>query len=278
MSESARNNPFFLFISVLLLILAACSEPEEGCLDIEATNFNAAADKSCCCEYPELQIELLPRFDTLVWKPDTAYEYTPGKWFRLKQIIYYLSDFQLVQNGQAIRVSDTLTMNTWGAANDTAQTIFTNDFLLIRRSAVSYTPGTFRPSGTFESIRFRIGIPDSAQQVIPGLAPAGHPLQLQSEGLWRGRDTGFVALQLVLTRDTASTTLPDTLVFSRPDFTNLALEKTGVFQHESGYNFKLVLTADYKALFEGVDLSGGDILTWKSQIIANLTKAFRVSQ
>jgi hypothetical protein len=265
-------------LALCLFSLSACFEPRENCLDIEATNFDAAADKNCCCTYPALKLTLLPRFDTLVWKPDTAYQYAPGQWFRLKQAVFYLSDFQLVQSGTAIRVSDTLSLQTWGSSNDTALIKFTNDFQLIRRTAVNYTVGTFRPSGMFESVRFQLGLPDSAQQVIPSLAPQGHPLRPQSEGLWLGRDTGFVALKLVLTRDTFSSTIPDTLLFHRPDFGAVFVQEDGLFIHESGFDFKLNLTTDYREMFRDVDLSSGDISAWKAQIVANLPKVFRVTQ
>ncbi|MBK9338248.1 MAG: hypothetical protein IPM98_17530 [Lewinellaceae bacterium] len=272
-----RPSPFaLLLLAFLPFAFTACFEPREGCLDIEATNFDAAADENCCCLYPALRLTLLPRYDTLVWKPDTTYEYAPGQWFRIKQAVFYLSDFQLVQNGTAIPVSDTLGLATFGTNNDTVRTVFTNDFQLIRRTAVNYTVGTFRPAGTFESIRFRVGLPDAARRVIPDLAPEGHPLRPQSEGLWLGADTGFVALRLIITRDTFDTTPPDTLVFSHPDFTSLVIQNDAVYQHESGYDFSLQLVADFRELFRDVDLTTGDISVWKARIVANLPQALRV--
>lgn len=273
-----RNAAVVLTAFLVLLAFSACYDPREGCLDIEATNFDAAADNNCCCTYPALRLTLLPRFDTLVWKPDTAYEYAPGRWFRLHQAVFYLSDFQLVQGGTHFSVSDTLGLSVFGAAGDTLREVFTNDFELIRRTTENYTVGTFRPAGAFESVRFRVGLPDAAQRVIPALTPEGHPLRPQNEGLWLGADTGFVALKLVFSRDTFSSTVPDTLVFSRPDFAGVVVQTNGVFQHESGFDFSLKLTADYRALFQGVDLTAVDIPAWKTRIVANLPAALRVSQ
>lgn len=270
--------PIACCLLLLPLLFVSCAEEVEGCLDIEATNFNAAADKNCCCTYPSLQLEILHRFDTLVWKPDTAYSYAPGKWFRMKSIVFYLSGFQFVQNGVDLPVSDTLAFKAWGSAGDTLTQTLSNDFLLVRRTATAYTAGTFRPSGNFDQVQFRLGLPAEAQQVIPGLAPSGHPLRLQNEQLWLGRDTGFVALKLVLTRDSLSSTPPDTLVFSRPDFDALPIQKDGLFQHRSGYNFNLRLTLDYREMFRDIDLSATDISALKSQIVANLPQVFHVSQ
>lgn len=266
-------------LAFCFLALQSCNEPRKACLDIEATNFDAAADEDCCCEYPQLRIDsLLPRFGALVWKPDTAYEYSSGKWFRLKSIVYYLSDIQLYQNGLPIAVSDTLPFKCWGPSGDTVEVTLANDFQVIRRSSTAYNLGTFRPGGDFGSVQFRVGVPAAAQAVIPGLAPANHPLRLQSENLWRGRDTGFVALQLVLTRDTLLTTQPDTLVFGRPDVDNILIKKDGTFRHESGYDFRLKVRADYRELFRDLDLSNPDISLWKSKIVANLPNVFYVYQ
>lgn len=266
-----------LLLFMICLSVFACYEPRDGCLEIEATNFDASADKNCCCTYPALKLTLLPRYDTLVWKPDTAYEYAPGQWFRLRQAVFYLSDFQLLKQGELFAVSDTVSLSLYGQAGDTTKQTFTNDFEIVRRTVVNYSLGSFRTSGTFDGLQFRIGLPDAAQQVIPTLAPEGHPLRIQTENMWLGQGAGYAALKLVLTRDTFSTTAPDTLYFSRPEFNGLLLQQTGTFTHQSGYDFDLKLTADFREMFRGVDLSAGDKTAWKAQIVANLPQAFRVT-
>lgn len=278
--DRRRRRPFFLLFGAAwfcLLAANSCTEPREGCLDIEATNFDASADKSCCCSYPALQLLVQPRFDSLVWKPDTAYEYVPGKWLRLREAVFYLSDFQLIQQGVPLVVSDTVGLAVWGNANDTIRQTFTDDVQMIRRSSVNYALGEFRTSGAFETIRFRLGVPEPLQAAIPGLAPENHPLRIQPERLWLGRDTGYAALKLVFTRDTLTATPADTIWLARPDFGGLDIQQDGPFAHESGFDFTLRLTADYKTLFQGVDLSTGDKSVWKQQIIVNLPQFLRVT-
>lgn len=272
----ARNAACILMAFLALSAFTACFEPREGCLDIEATNFDAAADNDCCCMYPALRLTLLPRYDMLVWKPDTAYEISPGRWFRIHQAVFYLSEFQMVQGGTALSVSDTLGLSVLGAAGDTLREVFTNDFQIIRRTTENYTVGTFRPAGAFESVRFRVGLSDAAQRVVPALTPEGHPLRPQNEGLWLGPDTGYVALKLVFSRDTMPGTVPDTLVFSRPDIASVVLQSDDAYLHESGFDFSLKLLADFRELFRDVDLITGDIPAWKARIVANLPKALRV--
>jgi hypothetical protein len=46
---------YFIFI-MLLYGLQGCYEPQEGCMDVYASNFEVSADRDCCCTYPQLRI------------------------------------------------------------------------------------------------------------------------------------------------------------------------------------------------------------------------------
>ncbi len=131
------------------LLVSACYTPIEGCLDTEATNFDASADKDCCCKYPLLVLNVENAYDTLIWKPDTAYQNDLGQWFRIRDIVFYVSELKLTQNGVSGVVEDTITLSRFASptSNDTIKSLYTDDFLLIRRvPTTQYTVGTFRPS------------------------------------------------------------------------------------------------------------------------------------
>lgn len=161
---------------------------------------------------------------------------------------------------------------------DTIQEALTDDFLLVRRQSFSNDVGSFRTNGTFDQVQIRLGLTEPAGRVIPSLAPAGHPLRTQADSLWHGPAVGYIFAQVVLTRDTASATRPDTISFSRADVGDFFIHSTAPVQHATGYDFRLRLLARYKKLLQGVDLTNGDISTWKSQMIANLPNVFSVSQ
>jgi hypothetical protein len=266
-----------IFLLFTALSLSSCFEPKEGCLDIAATNFDAAADKDCCCEYPKLVLTVNQVYDTLLFRNDSLYQDAQGRLFRIKSVAFYLSEFELMQNGNPFQMSDTLTLITREGV-DTSSQLFINDFLLVRRTPLSFTVGTFRQDGLFESVKFRLGLSDAAQKVIPAKAPTAHPLALQPDSLWQGYTAGFVGLQAVVVRDSMMSTTPDTLRFTRADLGNFFLESSGSFVHPTGFDFPLILTVDYKKLFDGVNWSGHDISSWKSQIISNLSASFTVSQ
>ena len=281
MNFSIQTSIFrLIFLACLAAGLPSCFEPRDGCLDIEATNFDASADKNCCCEYPKLVIETVQRFDTLQYLPDSLYPGAGGKLFRLKSVVFYLSDFQLFQNGGIYAVGDSVRLKTYApVGNDTIGQTFTDDFLLVRRVPVDNPVGDFRTAGTFEKISFRLGLSPDARRAIPQLAPAGSPLRVQADSLWYGRDAGYVFMRAIVVRDSTAATRPDTLAFTKADIDDFFIESTGNFVHASGgYDFRLKLTVDYKKMFEGLDWASGNISTWKSQIVANLPNVFRVSQ
>lgn len=273
---------FQFLLLVCVLAFSACFEPQDGCLDIEATNFDASADKDCCCEYPLLIIEALHRYgsDTVQFLPDSLYVNDAGQIFRIKSVVFYLSEIQLFQNGGMFSISDTVQLQTYApSGSDTLKETFTDDFLLIRRSPVDNPAGDFRPAGTFDQIRMRVGLSPDAQRVIPGLAPSGSPLRIQGDSLWYGPATGYVFLQAVVVRDSMQATKPDTLAFTQADLADFFIDQTGSYLHQSGgYDFRLKLGIDYKKLFGGIDWAGGDIPAWKSQIVVNLPSVFTVSQ
>ena len=275
------NRPnYLLFVACCVLLstcFTACFEPREGCLDIAATNFDAGVDKDCCCVYPSLILTVNQVFDTMLFRNDLLYPASNGQLFRIKSVVFYLSDFQLFQNGEAFSVSDTLTLNTF-LGSDTSSQLFTNDFQLVRRTPVDYSVGTFRQDGNFEEVNFRFGLSDAAQKIIPTKTPVNHPLAAQPDSLWRGQSAGFTFLQVVVVRDSMASTAADTLRFLQADLGQPVIVATGQFIHLTGYNFPLVLKVDYKKMFEGVNWSMHDIVAWKNKIIENLPLTFSVSQ
>lgn len=259
------------------VIWASCYEPKEGCLDISATNFNAAADEDCCCEYPKLILAVNQVYDTLPFKSDSLYPDDQGHLFRIKSVLFYLSEFSLTQNSVTYQVTDTINLKTYAGA-DTVRQRFTDDFQLVRRSPVTYTIGTFPQDGLFNNLIMRLGLPDKAQQVVPSQAPSSHPLGVQAENLWVNQTDGYVWLQAVVVRDSMSNTVPDTLRFTKADLGNKSYGFAAQLMHQTGYDFPVILTVDYQKMFKGINWSMHDISAWKNQINSNLNTTFSVSQ
>lgn len=261
---------------IVSLSLGACFEPREGCLDVAAINFNAAADKDCCCRYPNLIVTTDQVYDTLFFRRDSLYRGTNGHLFRIKSIVFYLSEFEVFKASEVFQIGDVIDLKTFEAAsNDTTTKTFIDDFTLLRRTPLENIVGSFREDGYFDKIRFRLGLPMEAEKVISALAPSNHPLRPQAENL---AQNGYTFLQAIIVRDSMAATPPDTLNFRRADLGDFFIEGSGNFQHQTGYNFPMTLRADWEKLFNGVIWTAYDIPAWKSQIVVNLPSVFSVSQ
>ncbi len=279
-SGVSKLSCYFSFKSVLLfsclLTFSACFEPREGCLDIAAINFNAAADRDCCCRYPDLIVTADQVYDTLFFLRDSLYKGANGHLFRIKSIVFYLSEFELYKAAEVFQIGDMVDLKTYDAAsNDTITKTFIDDFTLVRRSPLENEVGSFREDGYFDKIRFRLGLPLEAEAVIPALAPSNHPLSPQKENL---AQNGYVFLQAIVVRDSMAATAPDTIRIGRADLGDFFIEGSGNFQHKTGYNFPMILHADWEKLFQGIVWTTHDISAWKSQIVVNLPSVFSVSQ
>lgn len=262
----------------MAILPAACYEPKEGCLDTAAVNFDASADENCCCRYPQLTLRLAPLYNGDTWLPDSAYQTPEGQWFRLKSFIFYLSELRLSKSGQLFSVTDTLQLKAFNpAGNDTLPLILTDDVQLFRWPNVDLTIGDFSATGVFDTVRIRFGLGADARRVVPASAPAGHPLRQQPENLWVDRNSGYVFAQMVLSRDTAAATTPDTLRFTAAEAGNLFFRSGTPLTQAGGSNLQINMRIDYEELFRGVDLSSTGPNAWKSKIIANLPKAFVVN-
>lgn len=266
-----------------LSFLASCFEPKQGCLDLAAVNFDANADKDCeeagcACVYPKLQVTVDQRYDSLPYRRDSAYVGLNGKAFRLHDVVFYLSDFQVFKDALPFVVSDTLGLRAFSTfGNDTLRPVFRNDFQLVRLETQTYAVGDFRESGIFSEVQIRFGLDSDANRVIAPLAPANHPLSTQTDSLWEGKNRGFVFLQVVVGRDLASP-LNDTLRFTAADVGDFFIAESRQFLHTEGTDFRLRLRTDYKKLLGNVDWTTGSPAVWKQQVVANLPQVFQVSQ
>ena len=257
-----------------------CESPTRGCLDIEATNFAFSADKPCedgCCTYPNLVLVFNQEFDGQVWRPDSVYTNSLGQLFVIKSTSFYYSNFELEQQGQRFRITDSLDLKTLNGL-DTATVSFLDDVVLCRRIPIEYSVGTFKKSGFFDLFRCSLGLNSRENTIVSSKTPSGHPLNKQADSLWLSNAEGFVWMQMIMKKDTASATPLDTLRFTASDFGGqpFLIEKSGVFEHQTGTNFKINMTLNYAEMFKGINLVNIGQSDLKTKIISNLSTTFAV--
>jgi hypothetical protein len=247
---------------------------------VEATNLELSADKPCeddCCKYPKLVIAFNQNFGDKVWKPDTPYVNDLGQLFVIRSASFLLSDFSLSQGGTTYTISDSLELK-WLDGTDTLDWFFRNDFMVGRRLPIDYPVGTFRKSGFFDNFACVLGLNSTENKVIPAKAPSGHPLSKQPDSLWLNSTDRFVWLQIVVKKDTLSSTPSDTLRFTANDFGGqpFAIQRNGNFEHRTGTDFRIDMTVDYFVLFKDVNLANIGQASEKAKILDNLSGTFVV--
>ena len=248
-------------LAALALLLTACYEKQEGCLDIRAVNFDVAADLPCsdCCTYPRLSLKpehrlvfpdsVLPfRYDSLYATPSH-----PDVGFRVHRLRYYLSGIRLLGAGQAGRVVDSITLYLPQGGGDTLAVRAAADFVLADRDFLQAVQlGTWEGQGQFDRLEFIIGIDFNLRQADPDRMPPGHPLSAPADGVNWEEGTGYISNFLAYT---LASQPEDTIRVPVSVAAPVSVSIDPPLDIPPGYNLRLNLFFNYLAWWDGLDLS-----------------------
>ena len=264
---------YLLIILTFLFFVISCGEKKEACLDIEATNFDASADKDCCCTYPELVMNVAHQFDTLPFRLGSTFTYNEIDTFAVEEMSLLFSKIHPIKDGITEFTDDTIHIeidDVLGAE----QLVIEDNFVLIKPNRFEYTIGTFSKPETYDGIEMTFGLGGDLERIIPdSVYTDGHILQSESDSIW-SEDEGYFYLYLKV--------LP---IASEPDNTreivlsgaNHLLDWNIEEQllADIGYDFEINIKIDYKILFDGIDFVGDDTetiaLTIKQNLISSIS-------
>jgi len=289
----ARINYLLFIVFAIVLLQTSCYEPTEGCLDIEATNFDASADEQCesCCNYPQLKLSIFHAIETqssimedscIFFSADAALTNDDSTtFFQIKNMFYYLSDFRLtLSTGDVVQVSDSIQLNILEDAVTLAEkdTMVIDDFLLVKRTAFNYTLGEFIAPGNYEKIQFKVGLNSRLNTTNPDTLSSTHPLGISADSMHTGfRSSGYVLQKFELVRDTMN--LPDSKTYDILDpFSNtIEISLDYPFTLAPGFDATLPLKVNYSKWLSGIDFVTDDDVTIKSKIVINTAEAFSIT-
>jgi len=215
----------------------------EGCLDINASNFDLNADRACtdCCTYPSLFLTLSQKWadsnffltDTLLDIHDHPYRINDLKyylsswaWFGTDQQWYTVDSAQITCNGNVIR--------------------YTPDITLIDATQFNYTLGTFHQSPDIDSIRFLFGLAETFGCLNDTTAPV---ILSDKSPLWDKTLQSLATVRLVLQPDISSPDLDTLFIHSSQD---IRMDYDQELQ--PGFSTTLNLTVDYSKWFANADI------------------------
>ncbi len=272
----------------MAILLSACYEPTEGCLDVRATNFDFDADEACadCCTFPNLSL----RFDNIWTYPDTTvslrldtfYVDAAGNPFRFERIRFYWSNLRLVTStGEELRIIDSLDLAI-AEGTDTSMIVILDDIALadINSATETVSLGTLEPSGTLTQLQATFGIEDPTNKAVTTSVSTSHPLAPQAGQMNLGSsDLGYIFAKIEYFQDTTSIdTIPREINLYGDDFRrNLSLDLMAPTIFMDGFNPTLVIENNITQWFENINVRSTDTTALKNSFVENLTQSFTLT-
>ena len=262
-----------VFLILLISFVSACYEPETGCLDVEATNFNASADDPCpdCCTYPSLRFEIKHVFGDTVLPFGEPFTLDSIDYFRLASWQFYLSNLELVAAGDTIGVLDTISL-VLDENGMIFKELVEDNYAIGSRDVFSLNMGTVRYSGFIDDIRFQVGLDAQSNQTSADSMPSGHPLAAQADSMFFDVDRGYIFNKIQFQRDTVTS---DTMTLEIGTDASLVIIDLPFNQTVTkGDNITVNLQLDYKLWLKGINFVTDSDEIIISKIVANTPEAF----
>ena len=277
----------------LITLISSCYTPTDGCLNIDATNYNASVDEPCddCCTFPNLNIKITHSITTqgtfgqdscVNHSFDSTFNNLADNYFQIKGMEFYLSDFQLVMSdGSISEVEDEMTFMIYDDAisQTSKDTTVKDDFVLIKRSSPNYTIGEFRKPGTYIELRFKVGIDEKLSSIDADTLASSHPLSSDNLLHFETRDSGFVYQEFSLVKDTLTNPTEIKVYKIGKETANSVQVSLSLFgELEPGFDVEIPIKVNYSTWLRGINFAADDIETIKSIIVSNTADAFEIGE
>ena len=272
----------WLFLPIILL-LSACYEPKEGCLDIEATNYDVSADDMCpkCCTYPKLSVQVLhyvvsPANPDSVFTMKYATKYQglldSNQFFFLDRGRFFISNVKLIRDsGEEVGVKDSVLLpRIFGDSILVENNFSKHDRDILQAASL----GIVRTVGMFSGVKFTLGVPQIVLDEVQVDSIKTGALFVRNDTLSYDSLTGIIPTRFILRPDTLADMPKIDFRFKEPREITLLFAQPVVI--ERGFNIKLVLGFNYSILLKDVDFKNDDAAIIRTKIDSQLTNAFSI--
>lgn len=251
---------------LLAMSISACLEPEEGCLDESASNYNVTADRNCCCEYPQLILRFTHRWDTLDFSPGGFYPHN-GKVLSFSRLQYYVSEIALRSGAELFPIEEVF-------SSDSLQASVIDDVILVQSNQSQHTVGTFvQPDKEMDSLVFRLGLGEEWDGAEPDLFEEGHPLHPASDSVYDASSGQYFTMTMQLRPDSSST--DEKALYLRFE-DNVFLQKAVTLIPVRGFDPEIRIEVDYKIWMEDIDFENDGEDQIRQKLEENAEAAFSV--
>jgi len=264
---SKQKNLAKYFLCLCILCLISCYENTEGCLDITALNYNAAAETDCemCCTYPKLQISINPFFDTLSFTTNRKYVLNAMDSILVDEMYMILSEFSLQGENAVHRVSDT---HAFSATQEI------DDIAFIDFSGNSSDIGTIAINDSLLSLQFQVGLIDAIDNKDNNFVQ--HPsLETLIDSMYYDTSDRIEFFRIAFTSISGQDTLEHLIKLSGQ---NELFSETFEFNTNIDYGENIVISLDINILrlFLGIDFDAMNEEMIRETVLNNLkTQLFK---
>jgi hypothetical protein len=266
-----KKNTIFVLAALLFWswYWCSCATKIEGCTEPLARNFDAEADKNCCCTYYQLQWSMrhFVADTNQVLQLSSPFTDAQGTILTPQRLDFLISDVELVDaNGVAWSVQDSLQTNL----RDGSLLSFPNSFATLNPNGLIYKFGKFAQFGEYSILRFRVGLGALAAQIDgQEVSPATHPLGISASPLmYDSTNNIYNNYQLILANVNADTTY--TLISTESVVADIAV----AISVRDGADTNIFIDVFYSRLFDGIDWAQDSETVVKAKIRQNLPNIF----
>lgn len=273
---SKVNEAFLVFVFTILIGFNACQEPIEGCLDVEAVNFNAATDVACCCccEYPSVSLALDYRAGASTFNLNTPFEMSNGDTVIFTRAAFYVSNLTFYQDNEPLTPFDTIVIyEEVGEVLDSS--LLLGNVGLINRRGFSINMGRFEKSGLFDAVSLKLGlIAEMNKQPIDRI-PNQNRLAIQADSMHTFTDDGgYIFLKFDLDFPESNTSRQ--IIITKADMSP-TIEQSVQLLSVTGFNKTINMSIDYLAWIDGIDFENDSDSNIRQKIVNNTESAWLFS-
>jgi len=238
-----------VILAVITGLCIGCNARVEGCLDIEASNFDVTVDKNDpdACNYPDMLLKVQYSWDTLSFSRDSLYVNDFGQLLIFEDVYVLVSQFALngIEVGRLV-VED---RTDWFLVEEDASIRAIDDFTFVDQSKFSFVLGEWRTTDSVNRLDFYVGVPDTLTPTSLDLLSDNHVLR-EPRAFYNEETNEFATARFIIARDSAKTELDTFVISSGPLAYSFPLSK----ELTRGRDDDVGIEINFHAIFRDVDL------------------------
>lgn len=256
------RRPDILRLSVLcfvLQLLYACNTRVEGCLDVDAQNFDLDADRACdgCCKYPPILLSLSQKWDQENFNTKDTFFDVNLRPYKILDLKFVLSSFSWWDvNGQSY------TIDSSSISCESAIINYTRDILIIEPERFQYTLDSIKKFPSITNLKLKLGWSPDLSCIDPYPELQGSVFADENP-LWDSLGNARSAIRLIIQPD-LNTENTDTLYIHACKEIQIPYEHTFV----PGQVTQLDLSVNYAQWFRSVNVT--DLNSFAASLLLNL--------